>query len=76
MILLRHRVTLSLPIVLAASLSACGGADLTLPGDARPTHLDIITGNAQAGIAGTDLSLPLVVKVTDDRARPVSDQKA
>ena len=56
------------------SLSACGGADLTLPNDARPTHIDIVTGDAQAGIAGTDLSVPLVAKITDNLGRPVRGQ--
>jgi adhesin/invasin len=73
-ILLRHRIIRTLPIVVAISLSACGGADLTLPSDARPSHIDIVTGNAQAGIAGSDLSLPLVVKVTDDLGRSVGGQ--
>jgi adhesin/invasin len=73
-ILLLHRVIRIAPMVLAIALSACGGADLTLPDDARPTHIDIVTGNAQAGIAGTNLSLPLVVKITDDLGRPVSGE--
>jgi adhesin/invasin len=53
---------------------ACGSADLTLPGDAKPSHIVIVTGDAQAGIAGTALALPLVVKVTDEIGRPVTGQ--
>ncbi len=61
-------------MALAALLSACGGADLTLPENAQPSHIDIVTGNAQAGIAGTALALPLVVKITDGIGRPVGGQ--
>lgn len=57
------------PAVLTLS---CAGADLTLPEDATPTHIDIVTGNGQAGIAGGALTLPLVVRVTDQLGRPVS----
>ena len=47
---------------------------MTLPGDATPTHIDIVTGNAQAGTAGSALPLPLVVKVTDGLGRAVVGQ--
>lgn len=69
MILLQRRAIRFLSTGLAIALSACGGEDLTLPADARPSHIDVITGDHQAGIAGTDLSLPLVVKITDDLDR-------
>ena len=74
MILRRHRFVCSIALALAATLSACAGADLTLPEDATPAHIEIVTGNAQAGIVGDALALPLVVKVTDDLGRPVRGQ--
>jgi adhesin/invasin len=70
--LLRSRSAFLVPSALAALLSACGGADLTLPGDAQPSHIDIVTGDEQAGIAGSALAQPLVVKVTDQIGRPVA----
>lgn len=74
MILIRHRSARYVALALAAFLSACAGADLTLPEDATPTHIEIVTGNTQAGIVGDALALPLVVKVTDDLGRPVKGQ--
>jgi adhesin/invasin len=61
-------------IALAAGLSGCGGDKLTLPGDATPTKIEMVTGDAQAGIVGTALPLPLVVKVTDELGRAVVNQ--
>ncbi len=75
MALLRSRCAALIASALAALLSACGGADLTLPGDAQPAHIDVITGDGQAGIAGRALGQPLVVKVTDDIGRPVVGQR-
>jgi adhesin/invasin len=48
---------------------------VTLPSDATPSHIEIITGDAQAGPAGAPLPLPLVVKVTDAIGRAVADQQ-
>ena len=61
-------------IALAAGLSGCGGDKLTLPGDATPTKIEMVTGNEQAGIVGTALPLPLVVRVTDELGRAVVNQ--
>jgi hypothetical protein len=61
-------------IALAAGLSGCGGDKLTLPGDATPTKIEMVTGDAQAGIVGSALPLPLVVKVTDELGRAVVNQ--
>jgi hypothetical protein len=47
---------------------------LTLPGDAVPAHIDIVTGDDQAGVVGSALPLPLVVLVTDSLDRAVVDQ--
>ncbi len=59
---------------LMAGIAGCGGDKLTLPGDATPTKIEKITGDGQAGIVGTELPLPLVVKVTDELGRPVANQ--
>jgi len=50
---------------------ACGGGDLTLPADARPARLTAVSGSGQHGVVGTELSDPLVVRVTDAAGRPV-----
>ena len=64
----------SIALVLAAGIVGCGGDKLTLPGDATPAKIAMVTGDAQAGIAGSALPLPLVVKVTDELGRAVVDQ--
>ncbi len=61
-------------IALAAGVFGCGGDKLTLPGDATPTKIEMVTGDAQAGIVGSALPLPLVVKVTDELGRAVVNQ--
>ena len=74
MTLLRRHLTPSIVIALAAGFYGCGGDKLTLPGEGQATKIEAVTGNAQAGIAGTALPLPIVVKVTDELGRPVSGQ--
>ncbi len=61
-------------IALATGIYGCGGDKLTLPGNATPANILMVTGDAQAGIVGTVLPLPLVVKVTDELGRAVVDQ--
>ncbi|HWK89998.1 MAG TPA: Ig-like domain-containing protein, partial [Longimicrobium sp.] len=39
-----------------------------------PANLEVISGNAQTGAAGTELPDPLVVKVTDERGHAVKGQ--
>ena len=51
---------------------ACGGSDLTLPGDGSPSSLRAISGDGQEGTVGSHLAAPLVVRLTDGAARPVS----
>ncbi len=53
-------------------MSNCGGDGLVLPEEGAPASIEIISGNGQAGIAGTPLSQSLVVEVTDTRDRPVA----
>jgi len=69
----RHLLAPSIALALAAGMLGCTDT-LTLPGDAVPAHIDIVTGDAQAGVAGSVLPLPLVVLVTDSLDRPVIDQ--
>lgn len=69
--ILKHLVTGALLVVFAA---ACTDS----PVASRPTvgalSLDIVSGDAQSARASTELPNPLVVRVTNDRGRPVGDQ--
>lgn len=57
------------------ALLACGGGDATGPGGSgSPAALIIVSGDAQSGVVGTELSSPLVVKVTDASGAPVKGQ--
>jgi hypothetical protein len=58
--------------VLAAVLVACGGSDLMLPADGSPASLRAVSGDGQQGKVGTQLPDPLVVRLTDGAAHPVS----
>lgn len=55
-----------------ALLSACGGADLVLPGEGEPAGIEIIHGNGQSGRVGAALAEPVVALVTDGQGRPVN----
>src|SRR5690242_7897450 len=62
-------------LTLAAAVSwvACGGSDSTGTGGSNsPANLTIVSGNGQAGLLGTALSQPLVVKVTSSGGSPVA----
>jgi hypothetical protein len=71
-------------IVVAATLTGCGGDGLTLPGDGAPippipppvdgapAALAVHAGDDQEGTAGKRLDDPLVVQVTDAGSRPVA----
>ncbi len=61
---------------LAASLcllpaAGCAGGDLGLPEDTSPAGMEAVGGNGQMALAGAELPLPLVVRVTDAQGRPV-----
>jgi hypothetical protein len=58
-------------LVLATALTACGG-DLTLPDDGSPAALQVWSGDGQGGTVGSKLADPLVVRLTDASARPLS----
>lgn len=55
------------------AVTACGdssGTDAAGP----PAAMELLDGDGQHGVAGEELAEPLVVKVTDDRGRPVRGQ--
>src|SRR5688572_16006070 len=58
---------------MVTGMAACAGGDLTLPGDRSPTTLEAISGAGQEATVGSQLPRPLVARLTDGAARPVSD---
>lgn len=71
-------MTISHPraLVLGFSLiiAACGGEGLTLPPEGEAAHIEVLDeGNGQSGRVDETLALPLVVRVTDSRNRPVAN---
>jgi hypothetical protein len=61
-------------LAVALGAAACGGGDLTLPGEDAPVALAIVTGGAQQGSAGAPLEEQVVVRVIDAEGRPVVGQ--
>ncbi|HEV8176733.1 MAG TPA: Ig-like domain-containing protein [Gemmatimonadales bacterium] len=61
--------------VLLGSLVACGGSDLVLPTEPGPGDITPFSGDNQQGLAGAELSQPLVVKVLDRRGQPIANQQ-
>ena len=59
-------------LILTATAAACGAGDLTLPADGTPASLQAVSGSGQQGAVNTSLPDPLVVRLTDALARPVS----
>jgi hypothetical protein len=57
--------------LLALTALACGGDNLTLPGEGEPARISIARGNEQTGTVGQALGDSLVVEVTDSDRRPV-----
>jgi hypothetical protein len=51
-------------------LAACSGGDLLLP-DRTPAQLEVVSGDGQSAVAGSQVPNPLVVKVLDRDGRPV-----
>ena len=71
-------MTISHPRALVLGLSliiaACGGEGLTLPPEGEAAHIEVLDeGNGQSGRVDEMLALPLVVRVTDSRNRPVAN---
>ncbi|MGH7518824.1 MAG: Ig-like domain-containing protein [Gemmatimonadales bacterium] len=54
---------------------ACGGDELLLPAEGEPAAIAIVSGDAQAGLVGSALANPLVIRVTDTEDRPVAGTK-
>ena len=54
---------------------SCGGDELFLPADGEPAAIAIVSGDAQAGLVGSALGNPLVVRVTDGEDRPIAGTK-
>ncbi len=52
--------------------AACGGGDLTLPGDSTPAVLSIVAGDGQTAAVGSAVAQPLVVRLEDGSGRPVA----
>ena len=61
-------------LAVAFGAAACGGSDLTLPGEDAPAALAIVAGGTQQGPAGAPLEEQVVVRVTDAEGRPVAGQ--
>jgi hypothetical protein len=59
--------------ILSSAATACGGSDLTLPGDGAPASLRAVRGDGQQGTVGTKLPDPLVVRVVDAADGPLPD---
>ncbi|HEX2637872.1 MAG TPA: hypothetical protein VHL81_12125 [Gemmatimonadales bacterium] len=59
-------------ISFAVLAAACGGGDLTLPGDSTPAVLSIIAGDGQTATEGSPVADPLVVQLEDGAGRPVA----
>ena len=58
---------------LLAALAACdGGSTDSTP--RIPARMDVVSGNAQTADPGAELAQPLVVRVVDDKDRPVRGQ--
>lgn len=67
-----HSYPRLLSLALITAVVACGGGDLTLPGDGLPSSLRAVSGDGQEGTVGSQLPEPLVVRLTDGAARPLS----
>jgi len=69
---IRRRLASLIAFALPALAAGCG--DVVLPNEGTPASIAIVSGNAQSAPAGAALSSPLVVKVVDERARPIEGQ--
>ena len=63
-------------LVLLGGAASCGGGgdDPVDPVAATPARLDVVSGNNQNAVVGTQLPDPLVVRVVDASGNPVRDQ--
>jgi VCBS repeat-containing protein len=70
----RRRSASLIALALATVAGGCGGDGIVLPGEGQPANILIVTGNNQSAPAGAPLDTVLLVKVTDERKRPVEGQ--
>ena len=56
---------------LTAVLAACGDSPSASRGPGAPARVEVISGDTQEAIVGTELPNPLVVRVSDEDGRPV-----
>ena len=61
-------------VCVLAALIGCGGDALILPGEAAPIAIAVVSGDGQADTVSRPLLSPLVVRVTDSKARAVEGQ--
>lgn len=59
-------------LALLAVVTIAGCHDGPTSDSAAPAAVTVVSGNHQTGLAGTALEVPLVVRVTDTKGRPVS----
>jgi hypothetical protein len=64
-------VRLTLPLVFAALAAACESPPPVDPGPQVPAKLEVVGGDDQQGVVGRELAQVLVVRVTDDKDKPV-----
>src|SRR5215207_6773125 len=72
-----RRLTASATVV---SLLACGGQNLVLPTDGAPgsessAHLQMASGNQQAGAPGAALAQPVSVRLVGDSGQGIADRE-
>jgi hypothetical protein len=70
----RRRYASLIAFGLSTILPACGGDGIVLPNESRPAKIVIFDGDGQSAPAGSTLTDPIVVKVTDGLDRPVAGQ--
>ena len=64
-----------LPYSVALALASCGHDSGTGPQPKPdPARLDVVSGDRQTGVAGSELSIPLIVAVRDAAGNPVAGQ--
>jgi hypothetical protein len=55
------------------AILACTAGDISLPNDATPVVLAVVSGDGQEATIGSRLPRPLVVRVSDAARRPVAE---
>src|SRR6266849_6800508 len=60
-------------LLIAIIVSGCSG-EPTRPAGPSPSAISVVSGNEQIGVVGSELSAPLVIRVTDQGGRPLPGQ--